>query len=155
MSKLTHQSDANRASEAGMFYPRGYIVAGFDTDTFCEQAASALQQAGFEVDQVTRVSAADMAQQASENLQHPAIFSALGSTLAVREKQQALAEQGCSFLIIQAVEDEEEAAAIRALSCCPIRYAVKYRLLVIENLLPMIPTATPDPEPARIAGSSR
>ncbi|MES2684386.1 MAG: hypothetical protein V4650_12785 [Pseudomonadota bacterium] len=155
MGKLTEQSDENKGSEGGMFYPRGFIVAAFDSPELEQQAEQALRDAGFPAADVTRVAAADMARQAGENLENPSIFAALGSTVSIRQKQYELAREGCEFLLIKAEEDAQETAAIEALSKSPIRYAVKYRMLVIENMLPKIPSATPDPEPARSTGSSR
>lgn len=155
MSKLHDQSTENVASEGGVFYPRGYIVAAFDRAEFAQRAVEALQTKGFAAPAVTRVGAADMQRQAAENLENPSMFAGLGATVAIRQKQHDLAEEGCEFLLINAAEDVEEAKAIEALSTVPVRYAVKYRLLVIENLLPKIPTATPDAEPARAEGSSR
>lgn len=155
MTKLTDQTDENQSREAGMFYPKGFIVAGFDVETQAQKLRDALHQLGFAANEVTFVSAADMAQQAGENLENPSVFSGMGSTLAIREKQFDLAKQGCSFLLIKAPEDEQEKTALQAFAGVPVRYAVKYRMLVIENMLPLISSATPDPEPARISGSSR
>ena len=155
MSKMKEQSDENQSSEGGMFYPRGYIVAGFDTAELAQQAEQSLRDAGFLAGDVTRVTAADMAQQAGANLENPSTFAALGATVAIRQKQYDLAKDGCEFLLIKAEQDEQEAIALSALSAGTIRYAVKYRMLVIENMLPKISSATPDPEPARATGSSR
>lgn len=155
MPKLIDQTDENQSSEAGLFYPRGFIVAGFDEEEQAHRVRKALYDLGFEPNQVTFVGAADMARQAGENLENPSMFSALGSTLAIRQKQFDLAQEGCSFVLIKAPEDQDEASALQAFAGVPVRYAVKYRLLVIENLLPLIPSATPDAEPARSSGSSR
>ena len=155
MTKLTDQTEENQSREAGMFYPKGFIVAGFSIETQAQRVREALHQLGFAANEVTFVSAPDMARQAGANLEDPSFFSGVGSTLAIREKQFELAKEGCSFLLIKAPEDEQEKNALKAFVGVPVRYAVKYRMLVIENMLPLIPSATPDPEPARSSGSSR
>jgi len=150
MEKLVRQSEAERLLEAGMFYPTGYIVSAHTSHSEAIIAADNLFNQHFSDSEVTIVKAEEMVRQAGLNLEHPAIFAAMGATIAVRQKQYDLAKNdGCSFILIHAATDEREEAAIRALSRGPIRYAVKYRRLVIENLLPKIPGADPDPEPAR------
>lgn len=150
MSKLTRQQDANKNLEAGMFYPTGYIVAGFADVPARDQAQRALQAKGFAETQLTAVSAQDMRQQAAQNLEHPSIFASMGSSLPARQKQLELAEAGCEFLLIEAPESEQERRAVQALSRGPVRYAIKYRRLIIENLLPDIPSASDDAQPARV-----
>lgn len=149
MEKLVKQSDAELPREAGMFYPTGYIVSAHESYSQALSAAKSLFREHFDSDDVTVVTSEDMVRQAGSNLEHPSIFAAVGASIAVRQKQYDLAKTNCSFLLIHAQNDDKEEAAIRALSEGPIRYAVKYRPLVIENLLPKIPTADPDPEPAR------
>lgn len=150
MSKLTRQADANKGLEAGMFYPTGYIVAGFADRQTRDRAQQALIRQGFGEAQLTAVTAQDMREQAASNLQAPSVFASMGSSLPARQKQLELAEAGCDFLLIEAPEREQEQRAVWALSQVPIRYAIKYRRLIIENLLPEIPSATDDAQPARV-----
>ncbi len=150
MSKLVEQAEENKSLEAGMFYPKGFIVAGFPAEADTRAAEKALLDSGFAPQDVTFVSANDMQAQASANLENPSIFVSIGSTLNVRQKQYELARDGCSFLLIKAVDEDEEQQAITALTAQKLRYAVKYRLLVIENLMPLIETRDAHPEPARV-----
>lgn len=155
MSKLLDQSQKNAESEGRIFYPTGYIVAAFEAAHDAQRVRAALAGAGVPDGELTLVAPDDMREQARRNLEHPSLFAAMGSTVAVRQKQLDLAEQGCTFLLIEADGDAAEAQAIDGLSTAPVRYAVKYRRLVIENLLPKIGSARPDPEPARASGSAR
>lgn len=140
MSQINQQSDENRSLEGGMFYPTGFIVAAFKTEELVQQAKLKLLAAGFSASDITVVSAADMQQQAAANLEKPALFAALGSTVKVRQEQHDLAADGCVFLLIHAAKDEQEQRAIAAMSGMPLSYAVKYRMLVIENLHATIKT---------------
>jgi hypothetical protein len=149
MSKLVNQAKADKPLEAGMFYPTGYIVTGHQDEGAARTALQRLREAGFGEQDLTLVKSDDMAAQAAHNLEHPAIFAAMGASVAVRQKQYDMASEGCSFLLVKAPEDEDEENALQALAREPLRYAVKYRRLVIENLLPKLPAAIPDPEPAR------
>jgi hypothetical protein len=149
MGKLTHQADANQRSEAGMFYPTGYIVAGFESSTSAREAQRRLQQQGFGSDDVTLVAARQMAQEAEKNLESPSLFASMGSSLPVRQKQLELAQNGWDFLLIHAAQHDEEEHAVQALTGTGVRYAIKYRPLIIENLMPNIPTSA-EHVPARV-----
>jgi len=71
MTKLTDQTAENQSSEAGLFYPKGFIVAGFESDALAHRVSDALHQRGFAASEVTFVSAPDMARQAAENIENP------------------------------------------------------------------------------------
>lgn len=149
MQTIHRQSEANKIMEGGVFYPTGYVVAAFPSSRDARKARDALLADGFDSDAVQHIDARSMAQEAGSNLEHRGLM-AVGASVPVREKQLELAREGCDFLLICAPEDDEEQRVIRALSTVPVRYAVKYKRLIIENLIPDIPTSTPDSEPARV-----
>lgn len=141
MSAMSHQAEANQKSEAGIFYPTGYIVSAFADRTAAEKARAGLQAQGFGEADLKYVPAAEMARAARQNLENPSFFASVGSSLPTRQKQLELAQQGCEFLLIHAPEPEDEERVLRALSDVPTRYAVKYKRLIIENMLQHIPMA--------------
>ncbi|HKY92923.1 MAG TPA: hypothetical protein VJM11_17860 [Nevskiaceae bacterium] len=149
MQTIHHQSEANKVMEGGLFYPTGYVVAAFPSADDARTVRDALLADGFEADAVQHVDAATMEHEAAENLEHRGLM-AVGASVPVREKQLELARQGCDFLLVCAPEDQEEKRVVNALSKAPVRYAVKYRRLIIENLIPEIPSSTSDSEPARV-----
>jgi hypothetical protein len=150
MGKLEHQDRANQKSEAGIFYPTGYIVAGFPPSASAQDAQRVLQERGFAGDDVTYVAAAQMASEAERNLESPSLFASMGSSLQVRQKQLELAQDGWNFLLIKAGADDAEQRAVEALAGSGVGYAIKYRALIIENVMPDIPGRKPDPQPARV-----
>lgn len=135
MSKLDQQSEENRSAESDVFYPKGFIVAGFPGGTEAQQTKDALHAAGFGEGEVTAVKAADMARQAQKNIDSAGLLAGLGASIKDRHNQLALAEEGHDFLLIKAEEDEAEAKAISVLGEHDTVYAIKYRSLVVENLL--------------------
>lgn len=149
MSKVERQQDANQFSEAGLFYPTGHIVAGFEHAKGARDALKQLKAAGFSDEQARFVSNTEMAREAEKNLQSPSFFASMGSSLPVREKQLELAQQGWNFLLIHAPHDADEARATQALDGSQVGYAIKYRALIIENLLPNIATRA-EHAPARV-----
>lgn len=147
MSQLKQQSDEDSGREGGMFYPKGYIVTAHIDAAAAQGALKTLVSGGYPAADITLVSAADMLNQASRNLDNPGLLAAIGGSLASRQQQYRLAKEGCSFLLINAAEDEQEALAVKLLASTAVHYATKYRTLVIENLMPLIPsTAVTDAE---------
>lgn len=149
MSELARQEDANQKTEAGMFYPTGYIVAAFADRETADQARAKLISKGFGDSEVRHVGAAEMAREAAKNLEHPSFFASIGSSLPTRQKQLELAEHGCDFLLIHAPEDASQNQALETLGSVQTRYAVKYKRLIIENLLQHIPQASGS-QPSRV-----
>lgn len=149
MQTIHRQADANKFMEGGVFYPTGYVVAAFPDPGAAGRVRAALLADGFDAEAVQHVDARTMAQEAEQNLDSKGLM-AVGASVPVREKQLELARDGCDFLLIRAPENDEEARAVKALSSAPVRYAVKYKRLIIENLIPEIPSSTPDSAPARV-----
>ncbi|MEC9408719.1 MAG: hypothetical protein ABF271_15110 [Abyssibacter sp.] len=149
MSKLSEQSAGNQRMEAGMFYPTGYMVVGFDHTGDASAAHDYLRNAGFEPDDITIVPAEQMRREAEANLSNPGLFASIGASLPVREKQLDLARRGCEFVLVNAPTDHAETRAKKALAQLPVRYAVKYRHLVIEDMRNQIESTQPHSDAAR------
>ena len=148
MDPIQRQEQANNFLEGGIFYPTGHVVIGLPDSTSVDKATQALKNAGFEDQHLLGIDANTMVREATKNL--AAANLSAGSALPTRQKQLELAEEGCHFLVIYAPEDADHERAIMALSGLPVRYAVKYRRLVIENLVENIRSNTADSEPARV-----
>lgn len=151
MSELKRQEDANQASEAGMFYPTGYIVAGFADSATAKDAQAGLQRQGFGHEDLKYVPAAEMAREAARNLENPSFFASTGSSMPTRQKQLELARDGYDFILIHAPKKEDEKRALQALASAPPRYAIKYKRLIIENLMHEIPTPSSQSQSSRVA----
>lgn len=135
--------------EGGLMYPTGYIVVGLPTRDDALKIQQALFSAGAAHDDCVLVPAAQMAKAAAEEIESGGVMASLGSSEQVRQKQLQLAKEGCDFLIIKAGSDDEKTRAMQHLQNTPVRYAVHYRRLVIEDLIPHLRSATTDAEPAR------
>jgi len=147
MSQLTQQSDQDSSLEGGMFYPKGYIVTAHVDHAAAQAALKTLVAGGYPPADITLVSAGDMLNQASRNLDNPGLLAAIGGSLASRQQQYRLAKEGCSFLLINAPEEEQETLVVNLLASTTVQYATKYRALVIENLMPGIPSAAAESTP--------
>jgi hypothetical protein len=135
--------------EGHMFYPTGYLVAALPGREVAEHARNAVIGGGSEEKDCLVMAAAEVADAAADELEAQGVIAALGSSAQVRQRQLELAEEGCAFLMIKAPTDEIRAHVLNSLSHFPVRYAVHYHSLTIEDLIPLIPSATPDHEAAR------
>lgn len=149
MEPIHEQAEANKFLEGRIFYPTGHVVTAFDTAEIAARAREALSKRGFPPEHLLSVDAATMAREAADNLDHKSLLSA-GASVPTRQKQLQLAEAGCHFLIIYAPDDEDHERVLRALAGLPLKYAVKYHRLIIENLLPGAAMTAIDAEPARV-----
>lgn len=150
MEPLHDQKTANRFLEGDTFYPTGHIIFGFASAEAALRIGTSLTAGGVPEDHVTHIPAEEMAREARENLQGVSLFS-VGASIPTREKQLQLAEQGVHFLMVYAPEDDDEERVLQRLRGQDVRYAVKYRRLVIENLLGRLASSSPAQEPARVS----
>lgn len=149
MDAIHQQKDANKFLEGGIFYPTGHVVTAFANRHLAVRARKALEGAGFAGDDLMEVNPETMAREAAENLSTKGLL-AVGASAPAREKQLELAEQGCHFLIVHAPGDEDHERLEKALAGMSVRYAVKYRRLIIENLVVGIRDSARDTDPARV-----
>jgi hypothetical protein len=150
MEPLHDQKKANRFLEGDTFYPTGHIIIGLADGETAEQARKSLMDGGVVEDHVTVIPAEEMAREARENLKGVSLLS-VGASIPTREKQLQLAEQGVHFLMVYAPEDEDEERVLQRLAGREVRYAVKYRRLVIENLMNRLGSTSDEQEPARVS----
>lgn len=142
MHPVHHQKEANRILEGGIFYPTGHIVAAFQDEASAMKAQECLVREHWPEDHVVYVDPAAMEREAEENLGEASFLSA-GASVPARQKQLELAKEGCHFLLIFAPDDEDQERAMQLLNGLPVRYAVKYHRLIIENLLQDIRSSAP------------
>ena len=142
-------SGASSLIEGGLFYPVGHIVVGLPDQQDARQVYQKLLAQGSPQDECILLSAAAMVEAAAEDLDSGGVMSAFGSTAQVREKQLQVAREGCHFLMIKVASDADKERVLGELGQVPVRYAVLYHRLAIEDLIAHIPSATADCEPAR------
>ncbi len=82
-------------------------------------------------------------------MDYASFMSVMGASLPVRRKQRELVRRSCEFVMVKAESNNEEDEVIHAMSRLPVRYAVKYRKLVIEDMRTRISSIEPHSDPAR------
>lgn len=119
----------------GVFKPVGHVIASFDNEMDARAARQALQDAGFGGSDVVYYSPAQMKQQADTDIAGAGVLASIGQELNLVKAHRELAEQGSSFLVINAPADDatEQVAAI--VTANKATRAQKYGRLIIEELI--------------------
>jgi len=141
--------NSNSWIEGGVFYPTAYIVLGLPNHSDALRLRKAFLKSGTSPNECILIAAFAMAEAAAKDLESEGAMASFGSTGHVREKQLQLAQEGCHFLMIKVSSEEDKDRVLEALAQVPVRYAVHYGRLVIEDLIAHIPSATADWESAR------
>jgi len=143
------QNKSHSWSEGGIFYPRAYIVLGLPNHDDALRLHKVFLDEGASADECILLAASAMAYAAAKDLESEGAMAFFGSIAHVRQKQLQLAQDGCHFLMVKASSEKDRNRVLGALVQVPIRYAVHYGRLVVEDLIAHIPTATVVLESAR------
>jgi hypothetical protein len=147
-------SVARNQLEGGVFYPTGWLVAAVANQEDAQSVRHGFCASGRPDEDCSIVQAGEMRERAQAEITGQGIIAALGSSAHVRQKQLELARQGCVFVLLHAPDDATRHAALEVLSRVPVRYAVHYHSLAIEDMIKLLPSATADAETARAVASS-
>ncbi len=119
----------------GVFSPVGHSVLAFRSATDLEAAATALGEAGFAADTLTRYTPQEMAAQADADLRSASPMASLGQDLNLVKAHRDLARQGCSFLVVVTPDDEHaRRVADLAVSTGAVS-AQRYGRFIVEELV--------------------
>jgi hypothetical protein len=141
---------SNPPETFGVFKPTGHTVMAFKSVADQEAAVHALTAQGFVAADMVRYSPQEMANLARAERQAASPLAAFGYELELVDTHLALAETGCSFLVVPAPEDAqlervtEVALRLKAVS------AQHYGRFLIQDLInstapnaPLLDTPTP------------
>lgn len=126
----------NDRSEAfGVFKPVGCVLASFPNHADMLAAYAALQGAGFNADAVMCYGPAEMKTQAELDIAQASGLASIGQELNLVKAHLELAEQGYSFLVVRAENDD---AARRIAQLSEQHHATRaqqYGRFIIEELI--------------------
>ena len=126
---------ADHPQSLGAFKPIGHVVVAMPDDTRAAAVARALLAKGFERDDILEYSAAEENDEMDRMLQHTSDFAGFGYEVTLMRRYKALAEEGASWLIVFAPEDDRaECVAVAAREHGALMVE-RYHRLVVEDLL--------------------
>lgn len=123
----------------GVFKPTGHTLMAFRTPAELRAASYALVAAGFQLDALTEYTSEEMRMQASSELDGAGLMASFGYELDLLRLHKDLAEQGCSFLIVNAPKPDQASLVANMLQTMHPAAAQHYGRFLIENLTEMAP----------------
>ena len=134
----------------GVFKPTGHTVLAFQSADDLELAVVALTEQGFANAELVRYSPQEMAALARKERQAASPLAAFGYELELLDTHLALAERGCSFLVVPAPEDTQVERVAKVASRLKAASAQHYGRFMIQDLIdstapnaPILETPTP------------
>jgi hypothetical protein len=119
----------------GVFKPVGHTVIAYRDAADMQAAVSALLAAGFAESALVRYSATAMAAQVNAEAADVSPLAAFGYELNFIAADRALAERGCSFLVVHAPDNELAARVAAVVTAGPAVAARHYGRFTIEELI--------------------
>lgn len=126
----------------GMFYPRHYILVGFEDYAQAQAAEAALLRQGFTADEV-RAATGEFVANELESLDDASfldklkiqISKAVGTEAGYIDDDLELARSGGAFLFVYAPTDDDCRRAMAVLSQLQLVFARRYLPMAIERLI--------------------
>jgi hypothetical protein len=132
---IKRMTKADHPQSFGAFKPVGHVVVALPDDLAAAQAVRALRNAGFEAEDILQYTAAEENDEMDRMLRHASDFSGFGYEVSLMRRYKQLAEQGASWLIVYAPDDERAARVADTVKAQGALMAEKYHRLVIEDLI--------------------
>lgn len=126
----------------GVFKPTGHTVIAFSSVGELEKAADALLAKGFSSADMVRYSPQEMAAQVDADLLKASPLASVGQELNLVKAHRALAEKGCSFLVVHAPEDAQAELVDAVLQTVKPASAQRYGRFMIQELVEQVPGET-------------
>ena len=126
---------ANPPRSFGVFKPVGHTVIAFASPDLLEAAASALLQARFQPNDLVRYTPAEMIVQADSDLRTASPMASVGQDLNLVKAHRALAENGCSFLVVQTADSSGEERVDEVVHRMKATSAQRFGSLIVEELV--------------------
>ena len=128
--------DKNDPPESfGVFKPVGHTVIAFRSAGDLQTAMAQLQALGFADAALTHYTPQQMVTQARLQEQHASPLASMGQELNLIHAHRALAEAGCSFLVVHAPDDAQAKQAATVARTGRAIAAQRYGRFLIEELI--------------------
>ena len=130
-----HRMDkSNPPKSFGVFKPVGHTVIAFASAEAMEEAAASLLKQGFEPEDLSRYTPREMIAQVEADLLTATALASVGQELNLVKAHHGLAEEGCSFLVVFAPDEERTEKVDAVLQRLHARAAQRYGSFMIEEL---------------------
>ncbi|AKJ31551.1 hypothetical protein [Caldimonas brevitalea] len=124
---------SNPPEALGAFKPVGHVVVSFPSERDLEDAVQALGQAGFSP--AARYTPEQMRAQVDSEVANASVLANFGQELNLAKAHGELADQGYSFLVVEARRDEQAREVAAIVQRFHAARAQKYGRFLIEELI--------------------
>src|SRR5215217_7834208 len=122
-----------QASDFGAFYPTGYIVIAFERYKDAEQVCQTLRDSGYGKQDCSIHTAEKVAEAAQRNIDDTGFMARIGKSVAAVKKHLQAAQQGATFVLVYAPNDDDAERVMNTVGDKPVMLAHRYHHLVIED----------------------
>lgn len=134
---------SNPPETFGVFKPVGHTVIAFQSIADMQAAVSSLTEQGFAESTLVRYTPQEMTAQVDAELQNASPLASFGYELDLIKAHRALAESGCSFLIVYAPDDEQAKRVAVVARTMKAAAAQHYGTFMIEEIIDLTPGGGP------------
>jgi len=126
----------------GVFKPVGHTVIAYSNTQALEAAAGSLLGLGFTAADLVRYTPQEMLAQVDSDMVTASPLASVGQELNLVKAHRALAEKGCSFLVVHATDDERAKQVDDLVRSSGAQSAQRYGRFMIEELVNQVPGET-------------
>lgn len=119
----------------GVFKPVGHTVIAFESAELVQAATSALLAQGFEASDMVRYTPGEMVAQVDAQVANASPLASVGQDLNLIMAHRALAEKGCSFLVVHAPNAKTAASVDEVVHSMNASAAQRYGMFIVEELV--------------------
>ena len=119
----------------GVFKPVGHTVIAFESAALVQAASSALLAQGFEASDMVHYTPGEMVAQVDAQVANASPLASVGQDLNLIMAHRALAEKGCSFLVVHAATDKTAASVDEVVHGMHATAAQRYGMFIVEELV--------------------
>ena len=123
----------------GVFKPVGHVVIALRSPADVEAMLLSLGQRGFSRPDWVCYSPAEMKAQVDAELQTASPLAAIGQDLNLVKAHRALAEEGCSFLVVHTPHSEQVESVAQVANTLKAVAAQHYGRFIVEELIDLPP----------------
>ena len=126
---------SNPPTSFGVFKPVDHVVLALDSAAAAQAVSDQLLAQEFSADDITHYSPQEMMNQVDSNLLTASALASLGQDLNLVKAHRALAQEGCSFLVVYAPEAQQVQVVQTIANTMKAVSAQRYGSLIVEELL--------------------
>ena len=126
---------SNPPTSFGVFKPVGHVVIALDSVALVQSVSEQLVAQGFAEADMVRYTPQEMINQVDAELVTASPLASIGQDLNLIKAHRALAESGCSFLVVHAPDADQVDTVRRIANAVNARSAQRYGSLIVEELM--------------------